>query len=274
MGEVRELTLSKYHGLGNDFLLLVDRDASQSIDADLARRLCDRHRGIGADGLIRLSAVGNGSSGGQAAVRMELLNADGSQAEMSGNGIRCVAQAAHEAGMVEGPSFVVETPAGPRAVTVREGSRPGTSEVSVEMGEAIVGPEIHAGARGDHRARLVDMGNPHMVVITSDVPALDVCALGSRFEADHGSGVNVEFMMTGPGPGDITIRTWERGVGETLACGTGSAAAAAAARTWGLVGEHVRVHNPGGPLEIDLHGPQVVLTGPAELVGRVEVGAY
>ncbi len=268
------LTLAKYHGLGNDFLVLVDRGGSHPIDGDLARRLCDRHRGIGADGLIRVTPTSNGSSADPAAVVMELLNADGSAAEMSGNGIRCLAQAACEAGLVEGPEFVVTTAAGPRSVTVRPGSRPGTTEVSVGMGEALVGPEVRSGERGEHRARLVDIGNPHMVVLAPEADDYDVGALGPRFETEHGSGINVEFMAPGPSPSEITIRTWERGVGETLACGTGSAAAAAAARAWGLVGDHVRVRNPGGPLQVDFSGSEVILTGPAELVGRVEVGTY
>jgi len=125
------LTLTKHHGLGNDFLVLIDLDGAHPVDEALARALCDRHRGVGADGVIRVSG---GPADGSAELTFELRNADGSPAEMSGNGMRCLAQAALSAGIVEGPVFSVATPAGSRRVTVRPAEAPGVIWASVEMG--------------------------------------------------------------------------------------------------------------------------------------------
>ena len=167
---------------------------------------------------------------------MELNNADGSPAEMSGNGIRCLAQAAVDAGLVTPPRFTVATAAGIRTVDYRPGDRPGEAWASTAMGPARLGPEEPSGAPG-HRARRVDVGNPHLVLFGLDGPdEIDVAAVGARLEAETPGGVNVEFIALGRGPDELRFRVWERGVGETLACGTGSVAAAAAARSWGLVG--------------------------------------
>jgi len=254
------LTLAKHQGLGNDFLVLLDLDGSSPIDAALTRSLCDRHRGIGADGLIRVT-VGSGGLG------FELRNADGSPAEMSGNGMRCLAQAALDAGLVEaGVSFMVATPAGPRTVIIRPGDAPTQAWVTVEMGTATVegdGERCNVGA-GHLR---VNMGNPHLVVLGPDPSVVAVESLGPALEAGIAGGQNVEFVALGPGPDEITMRVWERGVGETLACGTGACAAAVALFHWGRVGRRVTVHQRGGDADVELRADgTIVLAGPTERI--------
>jgi len=266
------LRLTKHHGLGNDFLVLLDLDGRQRLDADLARALCDRHRGIGADGLIRGSVPGVADQG--AALAFELYNADGSGAEMSGNGVRCLAQAALDAGLVAaGQPFSVLTPAGSKTVVVRPTDRPATVWASVEMGMARVAGEADRCNVG-HGQLLVDLGNPHLVVLGPDPATVAVGELGPALAATapETNGINVEFVALGPGPDEITMRVWERGVGETLACGTGACAAAVAMRHWGRTGRKVTVHQPGGPAEVELRPDgTVVLSGPSVRIGAVEV---
>ncbi|MDP9071488.1 MAG: diaminopimelate epimerase [Actinomycetota bacterium] len=258
------LTLTKHHALGNDFLVLVDLDGAHPVDAALARALCDRHRGVGADGVVRAAAGTDGAD-----VTMQLRNADGGEAEMSGNGIRCLSQAVVGAGVVAGPDVVVATVVGPRRVSVHPDSAAGgaTATVSVDMGAAKVGPDQREHWLG-WRARTVDVGNPHLVVLTPDLDDVDVAVLGPRVEGDHAGGINVEFVS--PEEGQLGMRVWERGVGETLACGTGACAAAAAAHEWGLVGPDVVVHQPGGDAHVELTDT-VVLSGPVHRIARVEV---
>ena len=265
MPDTSVLHLTKHHGSGNDFLVLVDVDCSIPLEPALARALCDRHLGVGADGVIRVLAGGSGTD-----LTMELRNADGGAAEMSGNGMRCLAQAAVDAGLVTPPTFTVMTPAGIRAVEYRAGEKPGSAVASVDMGVVALGsdqPQRFAA----RRAREVDLGNPHLVLLGPDPAGVDVAELGSRLQDLHPGGINVEFIAVGPGPDAITLRVWERGVGETRACGTGSAAAAAAARSWDLVGDTVDVHNPGGTLQVSLESDRVRLSGPVHKVAAIEV---
>ncbi len=237
------LRMSKHHGAGNDFLVVLDMDDELTLSASLVTALCDRRCGLGADGVLRIGP-GVGSD-----LSMELRNADGGVAEMSGNGIRCVAQAAVDAGVVEAPSFTVATGAGVRTVEYRSVA-PGTGWASVDMGLATLGAH-EVSLVGQGPARRVDVGNPHLVVLHEDPDALDVGSLGSRISAAVPGGLNVEFVAIGA-RGELVMRVWERGVGETRACGTGSVAAAAAARAWGLTGSTVSVRNPGGVLEVVL----------------------
>jgi diaminopimelate epimerase len=254
------LTVSKYHGLGNDFLVVLDPAVAPG--RDVARRLCDRHRGIGADGLI----VGRSRPAGEdSRLSFQLFNADGSEAEMSGNGLRCLAHAALDAGLVSvGAPFAVMTPAGRRSVLIE---RPGPEVwVRVDMGKVTVrGPADRCNV--GHGQLLVDVGNPHLVVAGGDPSLVDVSGLGARLEATDPAGLNVEFVALGPGPDEVTMRVWERGVGETEACGTGACAAAVAFHHWGRVGAVVTVHQPGGPalVEIATDG-SVRLSGPSVLV--------
>jgi diaminopimelate epimerase len=265
MGPMPVLNLTKHHGLGNDFLVLLDLDERTPVDAATARALCDRHRGIGADGIMRVTPGRQGAD-----VAMQLRNADGGEAELSGNGLRCMAQAVVDAGVVPGPELSVATAAGVRRLVVGPGEAPGSAWVSVEMGKAELGADQPQDL-ADRKARTVDMGNPHLVLVGPDPASIDVGELGPRIEASFAHGVNVEFVTVGPGPDALTMRVWERGVGETQACGTGACAAAAAAHAWGLVGERVTVHQPGGAAQVELRPDGVVLSGPTQRIARIEV---
>jgi diaminopimelate epimerase len=253
---VTGLTLVKLHGLGNDFLVMLDTAApspAPQADSALARRLCRRHEGIGADGLIlgRRLHAGN-TSGAKAGLSFRLWNSDGSEAEMSGNGVRCLAHAALDAGWVEeSRPFGVDTPAGRREVTVRRSADAGTTWAEVGMGVVKVGGEEHRCNVG-HGQLLVDVGNPHLVVLGPDPAGVDVGRLGPILESSEPDGLNVEFVALGPGADTLSMRVWERGVGETMACGTGACAAAAALHHWGRVGTAVTVRQPGGSAAVTL----------------------
>ena len=264
-----ELTLAKLHGVGNDFLVVLEPDAGfESGGSGVARRLCDRHRGIGADGLIVGRRL-NGSAG--AVLSFRLWNADGSDAEMSGNGIRCLAHEALEHGWVpEGRPFGVTTPAGMREVTiVRKGEA--LAWGSVDMGVVKVEGEADRCNVGQGQL-LVDVGNPHLVVLGPDPSTVDVATLGPLLEATDPDGLNVEFVTLGPRADEVTMRVWERGVGETEACGTGSCAAAAALHHWGRVGTAVTVHQPGGVAAVELRSDgTAILSGPSERIATCTV---
>lgn len=261
------LNLTKYHGLGNDFLVLLDLDGRDAgLDtAELARRVCDRRRGIGADGLLVVTAGVDGTD-----VTMELRNADGGRAEMSGNGIRCVAQAVLEAGVVEGDDVVVGTDAGVRVVQCVDRSDDGLMRLSVDMGVVKILSEEPRWCTGSVvAAAIVDAGNPHLVLLDSDMQTTQVSALGPRISDAFPDGINVEWIWSAPRPDELALQVWERGAGETLACGTGSCAAAVAAHAWGRVGPRVVVHNPGGDVTVVL-GDTAVLIGPSVRIAAVE----
>jgi diaminopimelate epimerase len=263
-----ELALAKYEGLGNDFLVLVDLEGRREIDASLARLACDRHLGFGADGLLRGGPPPAGSSD---EMTFELRNADGGEAEMSGNGLRCLVHAAIDSGAVKigpGGTLGVLTPAGRREVSVHA-LEDGWMWASTEMGEPkVVGPSDSCNVGNGQL--FVDVGNPHIVVLGPDPRTLDVASLGPALSDETGAqgGVNVEFVTLGPGRDELTMRVWERGVGETQACGTGSVAAAAALHHWGRVGTKVTVNQPGGSAEVELRPDgTAVLSGPSRRVG-------
>ena len=268
-----QLRLTKHHGAGNDFLVVLDRDDTVVLSDDVVRLLCDRRRGIGADGVMRARA-----GSGAAALTMELRNADGSVAEMSGNGIRCLVQAAVEAGWVSPGVVAVATGAGLRHVEfVRHDACHGRGRV--DMGRAVLGDvlgpddlpvEVRSGLR---HARLVDMGNPHVVVIGAPVDDNAFAAAGPVLERSVPGRANVEFAWPAAGPDAFEMRVFERGVGETLACGTGSCAVAAAAHDRGLVGAVVRIDNPGGRLEVEIGADGIWLAGPTTKVADVTVDA-
>ncbi|HYA68687.1 MAG TPA: diaminopimelate epimerase, partial [Acidimicrobiales bacterium] len=198
-----ELRLTKHHGAGNDFLVLLDPDHRRPLSGAEVRALCDRHRGVGADGVLRVTST----SVRGAALAMELRNADGSMAEMSGNGIRCLVQAAVVARLVAPGTVVVATSAGLRTVDYRPGVEPGLAEAEVDMGQAVLGASLEAGdVPGARAARLVDMGNPHVVVLGEPVDDAIVATAGARLESIHPEGANVEFVWPGPGAGDLSLR--------------------------------------------------------------------
>ena len=250
------MQLTKHHGLGNDFLVLA---GDEPVTPELARALCDRSTGVGADGLLW---AGPGTDG--ADVTMTLHNADGSRAEMSGNGIRCLAQAVARSRGTDTVDLVVRTDAGLRHVEVRPGGDDRTVQARVDMG-AITEAEATDLGFGAKDVLGASVGNPHVVNLFADRAGLDAAADGFAM-TDR----NVEFVVPGPGDDELTMRVVERGAGETQACGTGACAAAWAAHRWGLVGERVTVHMPGGSATVEL-GDTVHLTGPAVFVATIEV---
>jgi diaminopimelate epimerase len=260
-------TVTKHHALGNDFLVAFDLDVAEP--AALARRWCDRRRGVGADGLL----VGSRADGYTA--QMVLYNADGSRAEMSGNGIRCFAQAlAMRRGAPDAQRIL--TDAGDRVVTLSATEDPDTIAARVDMGEVtrLDPPDgwDELGAHPDRPVSHLSVGNPHSVVGVDDVAAVDLAALGAK--VPH---VNLEVVEPGPEPHAVTMRVHERGAGITEACGTGACAAAWAAVEWGLVPATIAeivVHMDGGSARVALHQPsrgRVTLTGPATFVATIEV---
>jgi diaminopimelate epimerase len=241
------MNFTKMEGLGNDFVVLEGPFTPSAGDIE---RMCDRRRGIGADGILVVTPLDEGRVG------MEYWNADGSPAEMCGNGLRCVAAFATRQGFVKGSDFTVETAVGPRSVRLGDGV------ITVELGP--VQTHAHREVEGTSM-REVSVGNPHAVIQVEDPADVRVGDVGPRIEAAFAGGVNVEFM-TVRAPGVLEVRVWERGVGETLACGTGAAAAVGAACADGLVGEDATVRLPGGDLGVHLEDGVAWITGPATFV--------
>jgi len=252
------LAFAKLHGTANDFVYVDARRGLPRDPATLAPALCDRHRGIGADGLILLL------DSEQADCRMQIFNADGSVAEMCGNGIRGFAKFVLDRELVRRIPLPVETDAGIKIVEP-EMDDGRVVRVAVDMGAPVWdGRSIPVDADGEvverpldvdgheYRVTCVSMGNPHCVVFLDDVASVPLATLGPRFEHHpfFPRRVNTEFIRVA-GPGDLEMRVWERGAGETLACGTGACAAAVAAARTGRTGRHVIVALPGGSLDID-----------------------
>lgn len=267
-----KLELTKHHGLGNDFLVaFVPQDAEfDSIDLPaLAIELCDRRRGIGADGLL----VARPADG--YAAQMTLFNADGSRAEMSGNGIRCFAQAIAARDGDLAPKDIL-TDAGPRRVQLFATDREDTIEASVDMGEAlpIEAPQgwLEVGCDPVRPVMHLSLGNPHTVVAVDDVDAVDLLTLGQQVP-----GTNLEIVEPCADPGTIRMRVHERGAGITEACGTGACASAVAAVAWGLVPastQEITVQMDGGRAKVRLDQPtsgRVTLIGPSVYVGTVTI---
>jgi len=257
------MRFTKMHGAGNDFLIF---DPGEVEDVDLpalARRSCDRHFGVGADGVLVPLPAPN------ADLEMVYLNSDGSPSEMCGNGLRCLARYARDYELVDRDALTVATGAGVKKVVLHAD---GSSRV--DMGPPAFGGEVEAGG---FRLLRVSMGNPHAVAFlqnSGELEALDLGAVGPPVENDprFPEKTNVEFVHV-RGRNEIRMRIWERGAGETLASGSGSCAAAVAAlRTGGAEGP-VDVHLDGGVVRIDWagEGEPVYMTGPAEYVCEGEL---
>ena len=276
--------LSKLHATGNDFLVwsgLGEHDAVPGILAPQAVALCDRHRGVGADGLI---VVQPGTEGADA--EMLLFNADGGIAEMSGNGMRALAWVAARDGLGADGALTVDTGGGRRRVELtRDSSTGAVVAATVDMGPvtfdqaeipvALASPfGVIADYHGTHyEGDAAGVGNPHLVLFVDDPASARVTQHGPHLEVDDRfpRRTNVEFVRGTPGATDeLDMRVWERGVGETLSCGTGACAAAAVAHRRGLVGERVTVHVPGGDLVVEL-GDTIRLGGPVVHVFDVEL---
>ena len=260
------LTLTKHHGLGNDFLVLLDPDGKTEVTDAMVKAVCDRREGIGADGLLHVIKASSGAD-----VELTVWNADGSIAETSGNGLRCMVQAAVDAGMA--PDLIVRTGGQIRHLRVEPEAAPGLRQVQAGMGIVQLGAEEHRLLEelGSSRARRADTGNPHIVWLVQEEPEMRWLQVASR--DIPGGPVNAEAIALS-GPDQLRMWVWERGAGETLACGSGSVASAAVARSWGLVGDTVRVTNPGGDLVVHLGSDgEATLTGPAKFIGRIEIDA-
>jgi diaminopimelate epimerase len=278
------LRFAKLHGTANDFVYVDAREGFPGDPAALAPRLCDRRRGIGADGLILVERP----TSRDADCRMVIYNADGTRPEMCGNGIRGLAKFVRDRGLVTAEPLRVETDAGLRIVHI-EAANGRVVRVTVDMGVPVWdGRAIPVAADGEvidrplevagrkWRVTCVSMGNPHCVVFVDDDPAgLPLAEIGPRFEhhAFFPKRINTEFVRV-VSPERLVMRVWERGAGETMACGTGACAVAVAAARTGRAGRRVVVVLPGGELEIDWRADdRVLMTGDAVEVfeGRVEV---
>ncbi len=275
----------KGHGTENDFVLLPDPDGSVhgSLDPTLVRALCHRRRGIGADGVLRvirtdaLRALDPGIPAGDAEWFMDYRNADGSVAEMCGNGIRVFALHLAQSGQVH-PSqpLLVGTRAGVREVRFHGVDH--DHEISADMGPAQLQGQVDIGVAGrTFPAHRISMGNPHAVVFVDDLAEAGPLHDSPRFSLqDFPNGVNVEFVKR-VRPGEIAMRVYERGAGETRSCGTGACAAAVASAMLDGVPRpvHVRVDVPGGQVHVRwLEDGRVQLAGPAAVVAHGETSPF
>lgn len=291
------LRFEKYHGLGNDFLIaLTDEQPDGATASSWARNLCRRRHGVGADGMILATAE---------PVAMRLWNSDGSPAEVSGNGLRCLAHAVARRRGAARLDVVVSTASGPRSCRVaparagdgaRSEHRTAAAHGAIRLADAVVVAEMGVIGVGDDGPRLLpgspdpvelveggvcvrrwgtaDAGNPHVVMLVDDPGSVPLDVAGPAVEAVFPSGANVHFAAvdgeSGAGRAAIAMMTWERGAGVTEACGTGAVSAAALLRSWGLVGDSVTVRMPGGDAEVALE-PRVTLTGPSSYVAAIAV---
>lgn len=259
----RELRLTKYQASGNDFLILDELDAPAGV-LDVPA-LCDRWVGVGADGLIRVSR------GSDAPYRFDLANADGSPAEMSGNGIRCLAAYLRDRHQT-GPELDIETAAGVRHVqlagdgAVVDMGAPSFTKAGVPMRgpawETFLGQPFDVGGGLTWTASALSMGNPHLVLFVEEDPEqVHVEHIGPALEQHEWFPERTNVELARVGDDGIDVRVWERGVGETLACGTGACAVAVAANEAGLAPATVTVRFRGGPLTVERREDGHVLLG-------------
>lgn len=261
---------AKGHGTGNDFVILPDPGDRLTLSAGLVRRLCDRHTGIGADGVLRVLP---GEAAGVRGVPwfMDYRNADGGVAEMCGNGIRVMARYLIDRGLAAGPEVTIGTRAGVR--TVR---READGQFSVDMGSAVITGKGSARIAGQsHHGLAVDVGNPHLAcLVTEPVAGFDLSVPPLIDDAEFPDGVNVEVVRL-TGDRSVEMRVHERGSGETRSCGTGAVAAAVAAAAatgrWpGSGSDRWLVAVLGGTLTVTPSEVASVLTGPAVIVAEGE----
>ena len=271
------MRFAKGHGTGNDFVILPDPDGEFDLTPDLVARLCDRHFGLGADGVLRVvrtAAAGPDADGQSAEWFMDYWNADGSVAEMCGNGVRVFAKFLLDEGLAAGPELAIATRAGIRAVRAEA-----DGQFTVDMGPAVV---IGDGAAQAGNQRLtglaISVGNPHLAcMVDQPVGAIDLSDPVVLGPAELAAGANVEVIRP-LGDREIEMRVHERGSGLTLSCGTGAVAAAvaaaAAAGEWPAgPGMPWTVHVPGGVLAVTPSGTTSLLRGPAAIVAAGELSA-
>ena len=264
----------KMHGLGNDFVFIEDKTGQDKDYTALARAMCNRHTGIGADGLIVIvdSRVAD--------VRMRIINSDGSEAEMCGNGIRCFAKYVYDSGIIEKKQFTVETPAGIMEPEITVGADNKAELITINMGRPSFNrseiPMEGADGRVLNEDLCVDgenwkitsllMGVPHTVTYVDDVDTVDIEKIGPLFEKHETfpKHTNINFAQQ-MDDRTVKVRTWERGAGATLACGTGSCSVAVASFLNGRTGREVDIQLPLGTLHIEYREEDgnVYMTGPA-----------
>jgi len=264
----------KMHGLGNDYIVIDNRDQkiTDAYSAELAKKICERHFSVGADGLLLVS------KSIVADVKMRIFNADGSEAEMCGNGIRCFSKYCYENGIVKRAEFSVETLSGVKPVWL---TLKGTEVVvvKVDMGEPnwersslpMLGKgecvDVDLDVDGEKfKVTCLSMGNPHCVIFVDCIDCFPVEEIGSKIEKHRvfPKRTNVGFVEV-LNDNELNVRVWERGCGETLACGTGTCAAVAAANKLGKVGNKVTVHVLGGNLQVEVD-KTIFLIGAVEKV--------
>ncbi|MBS3734465.1 MAG: diaminopimelate epimerase [Phycisphaerae bacterium] len=272
------MRFTKMHGLGNDYVYVDGFDETVADPAGLAPTISDRHFGVGGDGLILVLPP---SDPAEADVRMRMFNADGSEAEMCGNGVRCVAKYARDHGRTDANPMRVETGAGIKTIDLRLADDGTVAAATVDMGEPILDPQqIPVGIPNVSRVvdlplrtpshalqmTCVSMGNPHAVMYVEDVWNFPLETVGPQVERHRlfPARINAHFVEV-HSDGEATMRTWERGSGVTLACGTGAAAVCVAGVLTGHTGRTLLAHLPGGPLELEWREADnhVYMTGPA-----------
>ncbi len=275
------MKFTKMQGLGNDYVYVNCLEEKISNGPEIARLVSQRHFGIGSDGLILICPSD------KADFQMVMYNADGSRAQMCGNGIRCVGKYVHDRGLTDKETFTVETLGGIKTLSLQV-VKGVTQAVTVDMGEPVLAPaavpvRYEGRAMVDrpltvlgktYRLTALSMGNPHGVVFLPEVEQLDLSRLGPAFEHHEifPDRVNTEFV-TVESPTLLRMRVWERGSGETMACGTGACAVLVAACLTGRAGPQATVRLLGGDLEIswDKKTNHVFMTGPAEFVFEGEI---
>lgn len=279
---MQTIQFTKMQGAGNDYVYVNCLDGMIDNVNEAARIISDRHFGVGSDGLVLICPSD------KADFRMDMYNSDGSQAEMCGNASRCVGKYVHDKGLTDKTVITLETLAGIKTLELTLDDKGETTAVRVNMGAPELDPakipiadeskdfidrEIEVDGK-KWRVTGVSMGNPHAVTFIDDVDGLDIEKIGPRFENDplFPRRVNTEFACV-RGDKTIRMRVWERGAGETLACGTGACATLVAAALCGLVENEADLELTGGTLHIewDRESNNVYMTGPAEFVFEGEI---
>lgn len=272
------LHFTKMTGLGNDYIYINCMENNLKNIPELAKKLSDRHFGIGADGLILIDKPDNDKSD----FKMRVFNSDGSEAEMCGNGIRCAAKFIHDNGLCEDDKIAIQTLAGVKRVKLIEGTPGEYNEAIVDMGEPIFqdnnipyniyeafNKDLDLDVNGEKmRFTVVSMGNPHAITFVEDLDKIDIEKMGSAVENNpiFPNRTNVEFVQI-IDKNNIKVRVWERGVGETFACGTGACAAMVASGLNGYTDESVTVGLKGGELKVEWgKDNHIYMQGPATTV--------
>lgn len=252
------MRFTKMHGCGNDYVYVDCFSEQVNEPGQVAQRVSDRHTGIGSDGLVLImpSEVAD--------LRMRMFNADGTEAEMCGNASRCVGKYAYEHNLTDKTDLLLETKSGIKRLRLHTVGHE-VQSVTVNMGRPVEGETVVHEGRILHT---IGMGNPHAVMFVGDLAEVDVHSSGATIEVlpCYPNKTNVEFAEV-LSRKEIRLRVWERGTGETMACGTGACATAVAAMNQGLTDNDVTIHLTGGELQISLNDEgEVLMTGPAEEV--------